>query len=240
MSKLFLLVSFLSLSQFVKAQCDTNVYKKDAIFYINMELQKKYNTFSDSLYIESLIPIFQLKQYFLNDSLKNHVDFSVFSENQAFIVKSSPNIYSGYIVKEIEKKRQQYNEETWYLNQELPIKALKEDCFIDTGFNLFGLTNYEQFMQLTDTLSVFFIYDIPGIWTQKENELIHIQQVGDTFVCKDGQVEFEEYLQKNGYDCFKVLIDGWSNCGKSEVIFMNPDVVPPPQKKIRKSEKFTR
>ena len=38
-------------------------------------------------------------------------------------------------------------------------------------------------MQLTDTLSVFFIYDIPGIWTQKENELIHIQQVGDTFVC---------------------------------------------------------
>ncbi len=159
-------------------------------------------------------------------------------------------MYSGYFVKDIEDKRELYDTTIWYNNQNLPIKATKEDFYIAEGFNLFGITNYEKFIDLIENETAFFIYDVKGMWILKDNELIHIQENNGSFAYSNGQTEFEKILQENEYDCFKLLIDGWLpcgrgefieswlNCGKgAEIIFFNPNFSPPPKRKIRKQEK---
>jgi len=249
-SKLFVIVLVLFQGQFIKAQCDTIALKKDLTFRVNSELKKRHSLSSDTLYVETCVPIFQLKHSSSNDSLKNFIDFSNSPENQAFIAKNSEKMYSGYFVKDIEDKRELYDTTIWYNNQNLPIKATKEDFYIAEGFNLFEITNYEKFIDLIENETAFFIYDVKGMWILKDNELIHIQENNGSFAYSNGQTEFEKILQENEYDCFKLLIDGWLpcgrgefieswlNCGKdAEIIFFNPNFSPPPKRKIRKQEK---
>ncbi len=67
-SKLFIIVLVLFQGQFIKAQCDTITLKKDVIARVNLELKKRPSLSSDTLYIETCVPIYQLKHSSSNDS----------------------------------------------------------------------------------------------------------------------------------------------------------------------------
>lgn len=239
MKKIIIITIILFQCQFLFAQFDTVAFERQAIkcFVDYQEKTYKYGCnkcgkksqkidtliFYDSLYVEKNIPIYSLKENIKNDSLFHYIDFIPNPENQAFILKKGNHRYYGYLVKGIESYRERYNKEIWFVNQDLPSKLCKQDVFITEKLNLFGISSYEKLLQSTETHSIFFIYDIQGFWFFDNKELIHVTENNGEFIYTNGQIEFEQYLLEKGEDCFQLLINGYSNCGKEEVIFGNPD-----------------
>ncbi len=197
---------------------EENIYEYNNRDYMRTDYSK-HLSISDTANIKFNIPIFSLLNPEVNEGLSDYtklnslIDYFEDYESQYIVVKKETKYIVMRSMKGLSKRWLEYNKERTLTENLTDVKIIPDDRIVwienyNFGYKHFSLEKLEEYLALNPKLTVFSIYNLAGLFSVNDDNLIRLDFTEKGIEELDGEVYYQKNIINKGFEKIKDIIIG--------------------------------